>query len=393
MITPLDGRRPRHGRRSGTTTSTTRCTRWSPASGRATTSTSARWPRWPRSAPRPSCTTARYSTFRGHMHGRPVDRHLLPGYRFVVLAAEPRPDRQPGRRRPARRAGHRRRCSASRPSCCSPRRSPRCCSWARSGPPRPAGRTSPSTPSRSWPTSARAGARSSPTHGWDTAQMIDPQDPRAFHDAVLDWDELAEPEPHASMLALVPRADRAAPRRARPGRPAARPGRRRLRRGRPLAGDPAGRAAGRDQPGRRRPDGRSRARPRCCWPPGRRPLGADRGRPRSADRGRPANVLKLVGRADRTIGQQPQQFVVDRHRVVFAGLVDAGKHHHHRSRLAVADRVGDAQLGPLTARRAEHAMGCLARFAKAGSASLRISHVIVNTRLPPVPHEVDQRWR
>ena len=33
------------------------------------------------------------------------------------------------------------------------------------------------------------------SHGWDVDQMIDPQDPRAFHDAVLRWDEVAEPEP------------------------------------------------------------------------------------------------------------------------------------------------------------------------------------------------------
>ena len=36
-------------------------------------------------------------------------------------------------------------------------------------------------------------------HGWDTSEMIDPQDPAAYHEAVLDWSEPAEPEP-AAML-------------------------------------------------------------------------------------------------------------------------------------------------------------------------------------------------
>jgi maltooligosyltrehalose trehalohydrolase len=30
-------------------------------------------------------------------------------------------------------------------------------------------------------------------YGWDPTQMIDPQDPHAFADSVLDWNELAEP--------------------------------------------------------------------------------------------------------------------------------------------------------------------------------------------------------
>jgi maltooligosyltrehalose trehalohydrolase len=38
-------------------------------------------------------------------------------------------------------------------------------------------------------------------HGWDTSQMIDPQDPRAYESAVLDWSEPASPQ-HAEVLAL-----------------------------------------------------------------------------------------------------------------------------------------------------------------------------------------------
>ena len=54
--------------------------------------------RWPRCCARRSSTTARYSTFRGRPHGRPVDAATVPGWRFVGVAADPRPGRQPRRR-------------------------------------------------------------------------------------------------------------------------------------------------------------------------------------------------------------------------------------------------------------------------------------------------------
>ena len=38
-------------------------------------------------------------------------------------------------------------------------------------------------------------------HGWDVSQMIDPQDPDAYHSAVLDWTEPTDAE-HAAMLSL-----------------------------------------------------------------------------------------------------------------------------------------------------------------------------------------------
>jgi maltooligosyltrehalose trehalohydrolase len=38
-------------------------------------------------------------------------------------------------------------------------------------------------------------------HGWDVSAMLNPQDPRAFHDSVLRWDERQEPQ-HASSLQL-----------------------------------------------------------------------------------------------------------------------------------------------------------------------------------------------
>ncbi len=38
-------------------------------------------------------------------------------------------------------------------------------------------------------------------HGWDTTQMIDPQDPQAYRGAILDWSEPGQPE-HAAVLEL-----------------------------------------------------------------------------------------------------------------------------------------------------------------------------------------------
>jgi maltooligosyltrehalose trehalohydrolase len=38
-------------------------------------------------------------------------------------------------------------------------------------------------------------------HGWDVSAMIDPQDPQAYREAILDWGELAEPR-HRAMLEL-----------------------------------------------------------------------------------------------------------------------------------------------------------------------------------------------
>jgi maltooligosyltrehalose trehalohydrolase len=41
-------------------------------------------------------------------------------------------------------------------------------------------------------------------HGWDTSQMIDPQDPKAYEEAVLDWTEPRRPQ-HAEVLELYRR--------------------------------------------------------------------------------------------------------------------------------------------------------------------------------------------
>ena len=41
-------------------------------------------------------------------------------------------------------------------------------------------------------------------YGWDVSQLIDPQDPRAYHEAVLRWGEIGEPA-HTAMLDLYRR--------------------------------------------------------------------------------------------------------------------------------------------------------------------------------------------
>ena len=45
-------------------------------------------------------------------------------------------------------------------------------------------------------------------HGWDAAEVPDPQDPGTYTGSVLDWGELETAPPRA--VRLVPRADRAA---------------------------------------------------------------------------------------------------------------------------------------------------------------------------------------
>jgi maltooligosyltrehalose trehalohydrolase len=142
-----------------------------------------------------------YSSFRGREHGKPVDVEQVPGWRFVTFLQD---HDQVGNRARGDRLCH----------LTSP------------------GRlkigavlllTSPFTPmlwmGEEWAASTRwpfftshpqpelAQAVSEgrvaefADHGWDVSQMIDPQDPAAYHEAVLNW---AEPETgsHAEMLRL-----------------------------------------------------------------------------------------------------------------------------------------------------------------------------------------------
>jgi maltooligosyltrehalose trehalohydrolase len=142
-----------------------------------------------------------FSTFRGHIHGRPVDRALTPGYRFVVALQN---HDQIGNRE----AGERITALTSR-------------ALAHIG--AVLILTSPFTPmlwmgeewaaSTPWPyftshpepeLAARAEQRRIDefrTWDWDAARQISPQDPNAFYGAKLKWDEVQQPE-HAPTLAL-----------------------------------------------------------------------------------------------------------------------------------------------------------------------------------------------
>ena len=67
-------------------------------------------------------------------------------------------------------------------------------------------------------------------HGWDADEVPDPQDPQTFERSKLVWDEVGAARARTAARRL-PRADRAAARRARLRRPVAGPPRRGLRRG------------------------------------------------------------------------------------------------------------------------------------------------------------------
>jgi maltooligosyltrehalose trehalohydrolase len=142
-----------------------------------------------------------FSTFRGRVHGRPVDRSSVPGHRFVVALQT---HDQVGNRETGERIT-----ALTTPDLAA------------------IGAvlllTAPFTPmlwmgeewaaSTPWPyfTShpepdliARADKRridEFTNWDWDAARMIAPQDPRAFHDAKLRWDELTE-DGHRPMLDL-----------------------------------------------------------------------------------------------------------------------------------------------------------------------------------------------
>ena len=142
-----------------------------------------------------------YSTFRGKDWGRPVDRAATPGWRFVVCLQN---HDQVGNRAVGDRL----------PELVSP-------ALLRVG--AVLLLTSPFTPmlwmgeewaaSTRWPffTSHPEPALAKVTaegrvaefgeHGWDVSQMIDPQDPAAYREAILNWDELASAD-HRAMLEL-----------------------------------------------------------------------------------------------------------------------------------------------------------------------------------------------
>jgi maltooligosyltrehalose trehalohydrolase len=142
-----------------------------------------------------------YSTFRGRTHGHPVDRSRTPGYRFVVCLQnhDQVGNRAYGDRLPELTSLDRVRIGAVLLL------------------------TSPFTPmlwmGEEWAASSRwpfftshpepeLAASIGPGrleefegHGWNTEQMIDPQDPEAYRQAILNWDESASGS-HAQMLAF-----------------------------------------------------------------------------------------------------------------------------------------------------------------------------------------------
>jgi maltooligosyltrehalose trehalohydrolase len=145
-----------------------------------------------------------YSTFREKTHGRPVDRAAIPGYRFVVSLQN---HDQVGNRAVGDRL----------PELTSP-------DLVRVG--AVLLLTAPYTPmlwmgeewaaSSRWPfftshpepelaeATGKGRVEEFGRHGWDVSQMIDPQDPAAYREAVLQWDEPTQPG-HGEVLDLYRR--------------------------------------------------------------------------------------------------------------------------------------------------------------------------------------------
>lgn len=142
-----------------------------------------------------------YSTFRGRDWGRPVDRAATPGWRFVVCLQN---HDQVGNRSVGDRL----------PELVSP-------ALLRVG--AVLLLTSPFTPmlwmgeewgaTTRWPfftshpepglaeATGKGRVAEFAEHGWDVSTMIDPQDPAAYREAILDWSEPGDPA-HAGMLEL-----------------------------------------------------------------------------------------------------------------------------------------------------------------------------------------------
>jgi maltooligosyltrehalose trehalohydrolase len=142
-----------------------------------------------------------YSGFRGHTHGKPVDRELVPGWRFVVTLQnhDQVGNRALGDRLPELTTRGLVRVGAVLLL------------------------TAPFTPmlwmGEEWAASTRwpfftshpepeLAAATGPgrveefaQHGWDASQMIDPQDPIAYRTAILDWSE-RDTAGHAEIVEL-----------------------------------------------------------------------------------------------------------------------------------------------------------------------------------------------
>ncbi|MGH8962102.1 MAG: malto-oligosyltrehalose trehalohydrolase [Jatrophihabitantaceae bacterium] len=142
-----------------------------------------------------------YSTFRGRVHGAPVDRASTSGRRFVACLQN---HDQVGNRAVGNRLAELTSAALLRVGAVLLLTSPFTPmlwmgeEWA-------ASTRWPFFTSHPEPELARATGRGRlnefADHGWDVSQMIDPQDPAAYRRAILAWDELAEPE-HRSALEL-----------------------------------------------------------------------------------------------------------------------------------------------------------------------------------------------
>jgi maltooligosyltrehalose trehalohydrolase len=142
-----------------------------------------------------------YSSFRGRDHGKPVDREHIPGWRFVVFLQDHDQvgNRAAGNRLPELTSTGKLKVGAlllfSSPF------TPMLWmgeEWA-------ASTRWPFFTSHPQPELAKAVSEGRiaefADHGWDVSQMIDPQDPAAYHEAVLNWAE-SETGSHAEMLQL-----------------------------------------------------------------------------------------------------------------------------------------------------------------------------------------------
>ena len=142
-----------------------------------------------------------YSTFRQRVHGRPVDREHTPGWRFVVALQN---HDQVGNRAVGDRL----------PELTTPALLRVAAVLLLTGPFTPmlwmgeewaASTRWPFFTSHPEPDLARKTSEGRieefADHGWDVEQAIDPQDPKAYRQAILDWSEVTAPG-HVEILAL-----------------------------------------------------------------------------------------------------------------------------------------------------------------------------------------------
>ena len=145
-----------------------------------------------------------YSAFRGRLHGHPVDRHAVRGWQFVACLQN---HDQVGNRARGDRLPELASVAMLRVGAVLLLTAPFTPmlwmgeEWA-------ASTRWPFFTSHPEPALARATGEGRlaefAAHGWDTATMIDPQDPAAYHSAVLDWSEPAAAG-HDRMLELYRR--------------------------------------------------------------------------------------------------------------------------------------------------------------------------------------------